>query len=149
MAEVRFYQLGRRPLEEALATMLERTLERGQRAVVLAGSEERVEALAQQLWTYAERSFLPHGSARDGHPERQPVWLAAEEGNPNGAEVLFLLDGQAGERLESFALVAVLFDGTDPDRRAAARAQWSRLKGAGHALTYWEEDAQGRWQKRA
>ena len=149
MTEVRFYQLGRRPLEEALATMLERTLDRGQRAVVLAGSEERVEALAQQLWTLAERSFLPHGTALDGMAERQPVWLTAEEGNPNGAEVLFLLDGQQSERLESFALVAVLFDGGDPERLTAARAQWQALKAAGHQLTYWEEDAQGRWQKRA
>src|SRR5690606_2628896 len=144
----RFYQLGRRPLEQALATMLERTLERGQRAVVLAGSEERVEALAQQLWTYADRSFLPHGSLRDGHPERQPVWLAVEEGNPNGAEVLFLLDGQRSERLDSFALVAVLFDGEDPERLTAARQQWQALKGAGHALTYWAEEANGRWQKK-
>lgn len=149
MPEVRFYQLGRRPLEEALATMLERTLERGQRAVVLAGSEERVEALAQQLWTYAERSFLPHGTARDGMAERQPVWLTAQEGNPNGAEVLFLLDGQQSERLDSFTLVALLFDGGDPERLAAARAQWTAMKAAGHALTYWAEDAQGKWQKRA
>jgi DNA polymerase-3 subunit chi len=148
MTEVRFYQLGRRPLEEALATMLERTLERGQRAVVLAGSEERVESLAQLLWTYAERAFLPHGTARDGMAERQPVWLAAQEGNPNGAEVLFLLDGQQSERLGSFALAAVLFDGGDAERLAAARAQWQALKGAGHQLTYWEEDAQGKWQKR-
>jgi DNA polymerase-3 subunit chi len=149
MTEVRFYQLGRRPLEETLATMLERTLQRGQRAVVLAGSEERVEALAQQLWTYAERSFLPHGTARDGMAERQPVWLAAQEGNPNGAEVLFLLDGQRSERLDSFALAAVLFDGGDQERLAAARAQWSELKAAGHAVTYWAEDAQGKWEKRA
>jgi len=149
MTEVRFYQLGRRPLEEALATMLERTLDRGQRAVVLAGSEERVEALAQQLWTHTERSFLPHGTALDGMAERQPVWLTAEEGNPNGAEVLFLLDGQRSERPQSFALVAVLFDGGDPERLAAARAQWQALKAAGHQLTYWEEDGQGRWQKRA
>ncbi len=149
MAEVRFYQLGRRPLEQVLATMLERTLERGQRAVVLAGGEERVEALAQQLWTYAERSFLPHGTARDGLAERQPVWIAAEEGNPNGAEVLFLLDGQQSDRLDSFALVAVIFDGGDGERLTAARGHWQALKGAGHQLTYWEEDAEGRWQKRA
>lgn len=149
MAEVRFYQLGRRPLEQALATMLERTLDRGQRAVVLAGGEERVEALAQQLWTYAERSFLPHGTARDGLADRQPVWIAAEEGNPNGAEVLFLLDGQQSDRLDSFALVAVIFDGGDPERLTTARGQWQALKGAGHQLTYWEEDAEGRWQKRA
>ena len=68
MTEVRFYHLTRTTLEAALPQMLERTLARGQRAVVMAGSEERVEALNAHLWTYKERSFLPHGSVKDGFP---------------------------------------------------------------------------------
>jgi len=43
----------------------------------------------------------------------------------------------------------VIFDGADADRLAAARAQWQELKAGGHALTYWEEDATGKWIKRA
>lgn len=150
-AEVRFYQLGRRPLEEALGLMLERVLDRGQRALVLAGSEERVEALADRLWTWRERSFLPHGTAKDGHAERQPVLLATEAENANGAQVLFLIDGVAlePERIGAFGLTAVLFDGSDPETLARARRQWQGLKAAGQALTYWEEDASGRWIKRA
>ncbi|HTO82001.1 MAG TPA: DNA polymerase III subunit chi, partial [Methylomirabilota bacterium] len=93
MTEVRFYHLQRTTLEAALPPMLEKTLERGQRAVVVAGSPERVEHLTGHLWTYSERGFLPHGSARDGHADRQPVWLTAEDENPNGAQVLFLADG--------------------------------------------------------
>lgn len=149
MAEVRFYQLGRRPLEQALAQMLEKSLERNQRALVLAGSEERVEALAAQLWIYNDRSFLPHGTVKDGHAERQPVWLSTEPVNRNGAQVLFLLDGVTTADLADFALVAVLFDGGDQERLTAARQQWQVLKAAGHALTYWEEEASGRWIKRA
>lgn len=150
-SEVRFYQLGRRPLEEALGLMLERVLARGQRALVLAGSDERVEAMADRLWTWRERSFLPHGTAKDGHAERQPVFLATEADNPNRAEVLFLLDGVAlePERLGAFGLTAVLFDGADADNLGRARRQWQVLKAAGLALTYWEEDASGRWIKRA
>ena len=45
MTEVRFYHLQRKTLEDALPQILEKTLERGWRAVVMAGSEERVEAL--------------------------------------------------------------------------------------------------------
>ena len=45
MTEIRFYHLQRATLETALPPMLEKTLERGQRAVVMAGSEERVEHL--------------------------------------------------------------------------------------------------------
>ncbi|HKY95258.1 MAG TPA: DNA polymerase III subunit chi [Kiloniellales bacterium] len=148
MTEVRFYQLGRRPLVEALAVMLERVLERGQRGLVLAASNERVESLADALWTWRENSFLPHGTAADGQAERQPIWLSTEPQNPNGAQVLFLLEGVEAPP-EGYDLVAVLFDGADAEQLARARRQWSGLKAAGHALSYWAEDAQGRWTKQA
>ncbi len=66
MSEIRFYHLQRTRLEAALPKMLERVLERGDRAVVMLGSEERVEALAAHLWTYNDRGFLPHGTVQDG-----------------------------------------------------------------------------------
>ncbi len=149
MSDLRFYQLGRRPLEQALAVMLERCLERGQRVVVQAGSDERVEALATHLWTYRERSFLPHGTRQDGFAEKQPIWLTSEDENPNGAQVLFLADGAERLDLESFELVAVLFDGGDEERLKAARNYWQRLRQAELTLTYWAEDEAGRWTQKA
>jgi DNA polymerase-3 subunit chi len=148
MTEVRFYQLGRRPLAEALAVMLERVVERGQRALVLAASNERVETLADALWTYREHSFLPHGTVADGQPERQPIWLSTDPKNANAAQVLFLLEGVEAPP-EGYELVAVIFDGADAEQLGRARRQWSGLKAAGHALTYWAEDAGGRWTKQA
>src|SRR3546814_13385764 len=59
--------------------MLGRTRERGQRAVVRAGDGARVEALSARLWTYHDRSFLPHGTVKDGRAERQPVWLTVAD----------------------------------------------------------------------
>ncbi|GAB5470804.1 MAG: DNA polymerase III subunit chi [Rhodospirillales bacterium] len=149
MSDIRFYQLGLRPLEQALAVMLERCYERKQRALVQAGSPERVEDLADRLWTYRDRSFLPHGTAKDGQAAHQPIWLTAEPENPNGAEVLFLTDGAEREVLTDFALVAVLFDGGDPDGLQAARDYWKRLRDCGSALTYWAEDESGRWTQKA
>ncbi len=149
MTEVRFYHLTRSTLESALPQMLEKTLERGQKAVVLAGSPERVEALAAHLWTYNDRSFLPHGSAKDGHAEGQPVWLSDKDERPNAAEVLFLTDRATTERLGDYALCAVLFDGKDPDAVAASRDQWRTFKDAGHEVTYWQQDDTGKWEKKA
>src|SRR5215472_9220537 len=142
MTEVRFYHLQRTTLEAALPPMLEKTLERGQRAVVVAGSPERVEHLTGHLWTYSERSFLPHGSARDGHADRQPIWLTAEDENPNGAQVLFLADGAASEQVGNFQLCVELFDGNDEAAVRAARQRWQTSKTAGHQLTYWQQSAQ-------
>ena len=146
MTDVRFYHLTNTSLEAALPQMLEKTLERGQRAVVIAGSEERVEALNAHLWTYKDRSFLPHGTTKDGYGESQPVWLTEADENPNGAQVLFLTDGAASERVGDFQVCALLFDGRDPAAVERARGQWRSYKDAGHQVTYWQEDAQGRWE---
>ena len=149
MTEIRFYHLTRTSLEQALPQLLEKALERGWRAVVMAGTDARVEALNQHLWTYKERSFLPHGSAKDGFAARQPVWLTSADENPNGAHVLFLVDGAATQDPAAFPLVAEIFDGSDPDAVQDARRRWKAYRQAGHELTYWKQDDRGRWHKGA
>ena len=148
MTEIRFYHLQRTALEAALPPMLEKTLERGQRAVVVAGSEERVEHLADHLWTYSEGGFLPHGSARDGNAALQPVWLTTADENPNEAQVLFLTDGASSPRVADYQLCVELFDGNDEAVVQAARARWKTYKDAGHALTYWQQSTAGRWERK-
>lgn len=150
MAEVRFYHLTRQRLEDALPVMLERTVNRDQRrAVVMARSQERLEALNVHLWTYDERGFLPHGSRGDGFAADQPVWLTVDDENPNGAQVLFLTDGADSERAGDYGLVCELFDGHDEAAVAAARQRWQRYKSAGHEVAYWLQTDAGGWQKQA
>jgi DNA polymerase-3 subunit chi len=148
MPEILFYHLEHQPLERALPSLLERALERGWRAVVQAGSQERVEALDTLLWTYREDSFLPHGTIRDGNPEAQPVFLTSGEENPNGARVRFLVDGAQVHDVDTYERVVYLFDGNDPAALQRAREEWLRLKGRG-AATYWRQSADGRWEKKA
>jgi DNA polymerase-3 subunit chi len=134
MTEIRFYHLTRKTLEQALPELLEKTLERGWRAVVMAGSPERVEALTHHLWTYRPDSFLPHGSAKDGNAEDQPVWLTVADERPNGAEVLFLVDGAQTAQPGAYARVCEIFDGNDETAVAAARARWKAYKAGNHDL---------------
>lgn len=154
MGEISFYHLTARRLEDALPQLLEKCLERGWKAVVAAGSEERVEALNRHLWTYRDRTFLPHGSTVDGDAAYQPVWLTDRIENPNGASVLFLTDGAEGgadaaDGPDGFTLVCDLFDGTDDASVQAARQRWRTCAGAGHALTYWQQAETGRWEQKA
>ena len=149
MTEIRFYHLLRKSLDEALPELLEKTLERGWRAVVLAGSPEGVAALDQHLWTYDDRSFLPHGTAAGGDADYQPIWLAEADDNPNGAQVLFLLDGTEATSPERYERICDLFDGNDADAVQAARRRWKRMKDAGHALSYWQQSERGRWEQKA
>jgi DNA polymerase-3 subunit chi len=150
MTEVRFYHMTNTTLESALPVMLERALSRGQRALVQCGSTERAESLANHLWTYDEAGFLPHGTAKDGRAEDQPIWLTAEDATaPNGADVLFLADGATSAHLADYALCAVLFDGRDDAVLADSRELWKQLKAAGHEMSYWQQDEREAWGKKA
>lgn len=149
MTEVLFYHLERVPLERVLPELLERTLQRGWHAVVQAASEERVDALDSLLWTYRDASFLPHGTAKEGRPERQPVFLTTGETNPNGAQVRFFVDGADADELGTYERAVHLFDGRDADAVQRAREQWSAAKAAGHDVTYWQQGEAGRWEKKA
>ena len=149
MVEFAFYQLRRTPLEKALPKLLEKVLESGRRALVLAASEERAEALNAALWTYEQGSFLPHGTAADGSPERQPIFLASDDGNPNEAQVAVMVDGVAPADPGRFERCLDMFDGTDPAALEAARARWRAHKERGDTITYWEQTEGGKWEQRA
>lgn len=149
MAEVSFYHLTRSTLEQTLPRLLEKALQGGARCVVLAGSPERVEALNAHLWTYDAASFLPHGTARDGNAERQPIWLTDQDENPNAASMLFLTDGAQSARMADYARCFELFDGRDEAAVEAARQRWKQYREAGHAVSYWQQGDRGGWEKKA
>jgi DNA polymerase-3 subunit chi len=150
MTEVWFYHLQRRPLEQVLPNLLERSLEKGWRAVVQGASDERIEALDALLWTYRDDNFLPHGTAKEADAAEQPILLTTAEHNPNGAKIRFLIDGApVPADAAAYERVALIFDGEDEDAVAAARACWSDVKAQGFDATYWQPDEQGRWVKKA
>jgi DNA polymerase-3 subunit chi len=149
MSEILFYHLTGQRLEQVIPGLLERCLERGWRAVVQAGSRERLEALDAHLWTWRDDSFLPHAMTRDGAEAMQPVWLTLEDDNPNGAEVRFLVDGAEAGNLSGYRRGVFVFDGLDPVALEQARAAWKAQKAAGHQVTYWRQNESGGWEKQA
>jgi DNA polymerase III subunit chi len=149
MTEVLFYHLTESKLEEALPSLLEKSVERGWKVVVQTSGEARRDFLDAHLWTFREDSFLPHGTDASPMADAQPVLLTAAGANPNGASVRFLVDGAAPPPLDAYERVVFMFDGYDAAQLENARAQWKKLKGEGHKLTYWQQSEEGRWVKKA
>jgi DNA polymerase-3 subunit chi len=150
LTEALFYHLDGQPLERILPVLLQKSVERGWRVVVEAGTPERLAALDSHLWTYDDAAFLPHGTAADGHPELQPVYLAAGPETPNDATVRFLVDrAPPPDDPERYQRLVLIFDGTDEAALADARAAWKRLKERGLDVTYWQQDGEGRWVRKA
>lgn len=128
------------PLEKVLPKLLEKVLAAGQRAVVMAPSEDLLKTIDTFLWTYSKSELLPHGTSEDGNPSYQPIWLTTVEENPNGAQVLVLINGVHPDNLTQFEKVLIL----DP-KWSMDSTQWAQSKGD---LTVWEEQIQGGWAKK-
>jgi DNA polymerase-3 subunit chi len=101
------------------------------------------------LWTYREDSFLPHATWRVKDAAQQPIVLVADEGNPNGAKVRFLIDNAAlPADTSSYDRMVLVFNGDDDEAVALARAAWTASKAQGFEVTYRQMDSAGRWQSR-
>lgn len=150
MAEVLFYHLTSTALDQSLPDLLTRTLARGWRAVVRAGSQGRLDALDTRLWTHPPGGFLPHGTADGPDPAEQPIYLTTGPENPAGAEVLFLVDGARldPQEVPAWARVCVLFEAVDGEAVDTARADWRAAREAGLTGTYWAQ-VDGRWVEKA
>lgn len=147
--EVLFYHLTETRVDDALPALLERSMERNWRVAVQTVDEERCGRLDTHLWTFRADSFLPHGLDSDPFPDQQPILLTSGPENPNNSTVRFVIDGAEPPALEGYDRVVFMFDGHDEQQVGDARLQWKKLKGEGHTLSYWQQNGDGRWEKRA
>lgn len=148
MTDIRFYHMTRKTLEQALPELLVKALERYPRIVVKAADTDQLAALDNLLWTYDPASFMPHSAVADDTAADQPVFLTTEENNPNEATMMVLTGGATSDVVDTYALCCELFDGNDDASVLEARGRWATYKDAGHALTYFQQDDNGRWIKK-
>ncbi|WP_425100045.1 DNA polymerase III subunit chi [Tropicibacter sp. S64] len=150
MGEAYFYHLTRRPMDETLAVLLERSLKEGWRVAVRGQEPGRMDWLDQKLWQGPEEGFLPHGLAGGPHDALQPILLTAGPDLPNDPHCLISVDGASvsPEEVTRLARVSVLFDGHDEAALDVARGQWRALTDAGCKAKYWSEES-GRWEMKA
>lgn len=150
MSRVDFYHLQNQTLENVLPKLLEKRMkpEKSQNQ----SRQRRARRIYQYvLWTFNDQSFIPHGSRKDGFGEMQPIWLSAGDDNPNGATMLFLVDGAKIDldSLKQYERVFNIFDGNSETAVNAARTFWKELKGAGEEIYYWQQEDNGRWKQKA
>lgn len=148
MSDILFYHLESQPLERVLPVLVEKSLERGWKVVVETSSDERAELIDNLLWTYRDDSFLPHARAGGSEDAVQPVLITTRPHNPNGAQVRFFVDRAVPQSGEGYERIVFMFSGHDPDAVTDARTAWRALK-EGNAVTYWQQEGNGRWVKKA
>ncbi len=148
LCEVWFYHLERTGLDQVLPELLEKTLQKGWKAIVRAQAADRIDHLDGWLWSYRDESFLPHAPTGEPDAARQPILLTTGTDNPNAADALFLVGGAEPGDLAGYQRCIVLFDGADEEQLRVARLQWTALKARGLPASYWKQQPRG-WEKQA
>jgi DNA polymerase III subunit chi len=145
--EIFFYHLQQSTLEQALPVLLEKTLQRGWKAVVRASCDERLRALDEHLWSFRDDAFLPHGLEDPATDQQNSIVLTQSDRRINNAEVIFVVDGADLPQTEGWLRVILMFDGNHSEALAKARLAWKSLKNEEKNATYWRQGEQGRWEE--
>jgi DNA polymerase III subunit chi len=142
--QVDFYQLAGTPVATVVPQLAAKTLENGERLLIVAGDARLRGVLDEALWTYDPLSFLPHGQTGEDLSADQPVLLSADTDAVNAANFIMLADGEWRDAALQFKRAFYLFDA---DRLDDARNAWRKLADMDTVEPrYWKQD-HGRWRQ--
>ena len=97
--------------------LTEKAYLRDLRVVLWSDSRADADAIDELLWTFNERSFVPHQLRRHGESDAAPVQLTADLDPIEAADLLVNLSGRLPGGLERFARIAEIVDADDERRR--------------------------------
>lgn len=143
---IQFYHLLSTSRERAVPKLMQKALASGGRVVVMMSSDAALKSMSEALWTNDPDGFLPHGLPREAHASEQPIILTLADENPNGADILCILDGGLPESVPTYKKVLDIFDGANEEEVAKARSRWTHYKAKGYTLQYIKQQPGGGWK---
>ena len=143
-----FYHLEGSTIEGVLPGLLEKTLAKGWRALVKL-PEDKLPVLDDLLWTFRDDSFLPHGRDDEPMADWQPILLSHSIQDAKGFDAVFLMEGAEIKEMQGVSRAMVMINGRSQDNVLQERKRWKALKETGAALAYYQQNSQGRWEKKA
>jgi DNA polymerase-3 subunit chi len=146
MSEIRFYHMEQSTLDQALPAITSKALQSGKPILIKGPDKKEVKRLDDLLWSFHPQSFLPHGTDKGDQP---PVFLTPDDDNANNSKILILTHGCTFDDVSQFDLVCEMLDGRVDTQIIDARKRWKVYKDDGHDLTYWQQDENGKWDKKA
>ena len=137
MPRVAFHVLSAGPHDARLryaCRLAEESVEQGVRVYLLTASHSDTQRVDDLLWTYNDRSFLPHEVFSGAPPshERVMIMLGEQPAPPSHRSLLINLTEATPADLEAYAEIAEIVD-VDPERKRTARDRYKQYREHGCA----------------
>ena len=133
--KVDFYLLGAADARTRLVTacrLAEKACDQGLRVAVRTASPAQTAELDELMWTFSDRSFVPHGTwpAEPGFAEATPVLIASGALPESHQDVLINLGDDLPADAGRYSRVCEVVAGDD-DAKRRARVRWRGYRDAG------------------
>lgn len=148
MTDIRFYHMEQSTLDQALPAITAKAYQSGKHILIKTNDKKEAQRLNDLLWSFRADMFIPHGAEGDKDADQQPIWITSGDDNPNGASILILTHGMTSENIADFDMACEMLDGRVESQIKEARARWKTYKTDNHDLTYWQQDDNGKWNKK-
>ena len=147
MTQIIFYSTAPLQVEKTLFTLLEKSLEKGNKSLLLFKDKEKCLSINEQLWTYKQNSFLPHISEDDQIYDNidVPVYLSTKNENPFKAELLFSIDGFLPDNVDHFERVIIIIDVNDELLNEKYKNYYLDINKNFEDIVFYKSDDNGKW----
>lgn len=146
MGKITFYQVMNDEIVKSSCKILEKCYSNNLNTFVEVGDNETKQMLNKSLWTFSQKSFIPHGSDEDPIPEEQPIFISNESDCPINATCLMLI-GKYRMDIENFERILVMIDGSSEQEVKNARSMVEKYQDLGHEVEYFAQQNSGAWQR--
>ena len=147
MTQIIFYSTAPLQVEKTLFALLEKSLEKGNKSLLLFRDKEKCLSINEQLWTYKQNSFLPHISEDDQIYDDIdiPVYLSTKNENPFKAELLFSIDGYLPDNIQHFERVIIIIDVNDEILNEKYKNYYLDINNNFEDIVFYKSDDNGKW----
>ena len=147
MTQIIFYSTAPLQVEKTLFALLEKSLEKGNKSLLLFKDKEKCLSINEQLWTYKQNSFLPHISEDDQIYDNidVPVYLSTKNENPFKAELLFSIDGYLPDNIQNFERVIIIIDVNDELLNEKYKNYYLDINKNFEDIVFYKSDDNGKW----
>lgn len=110
--------------------LTEKAFSQSHQVCIAVDSDKDAQALDTLLWTFRDRSFIPHAIADGGAATGEPVLITSGPAPEGMSDVLINLRKQVPEEFTRFARVVEPLNG-DAARRQEGRTRFKRYRDCG------------------
>ena len=147
MTQIIFYSSAPLRVENTLFTLIEKSLEKGLKSLLLFLDKEKCSVIDEKLWTYKQNSFLPHLSEDDEISDEidVPIYLSTKNENPYEAELLFSIDGFLPDNINNFERLIIIIDANDTILLEKYKKYYLDINKDFEDIVFYKSNDNGKW----